>query len=310
MKTSQQEKQFFPYSDYLALKHWPFWFLCGLLWLSSRLSLKNQWRIAGALGYALSFLPIRSKVVRVNLDIAFPDKTPQEKNKIFREVYQHSMCWLFEIGNCWYQDPEWWHKNAEIQGLEHIELARKEQGVMLVLPHFSCLELMGALMTQCCPMHITYAEARYTLFNEYQKFKREQFCKSTIERKDIRLAVRRLRDKDVIWYSPDQSARRENGGVDTRYFNHPVLTVSATSRLAAIGKAKVLPCYGKRDLLRGKIILEFRAALDNFPTDDAQQDAQRLNTLFEEMINQSPEQYFWLHKRFKPTDPSHPDPYN
>ena len=91
------------------------------------------------------------------------------------------------------------------------------------------------------------------------------------------------------------------------FFGEPVLTLTATSRLAEMGKCKVVPYFPQRHGSRYKVV--FGPALEHFPGGDDTADAARINKLLEDAIRAVPEQYFWVHRRFKDGPPGRRNPY-
>ncbi|MGL4673524.1 MAG: LpxL/LpxP family Kdo(2)-lipid IV(A) lauroyl/palmitoleoyl acyltransferase, partial [Wohlfahrtiimonas sp.] len=81
------------------------------------------------------------------------------------------------------------------------------------------------------------------------------------------------------------------------FFGVKALTITATFEMAKLGRAKILPYYCIREGNQYKI--KILPALENFPSDSATKDCERLNTLFESWISEAPEQYLWAHRRFK-----------
>jgi KDO2-lipid IV(A) lauroyltransferase len=124
---------------------------------------------------------------------------------------------------------------------------------------------------------------------------------------DLRGLMRALKDGHVIWYAPDQ-ARRLKLSALLPFFGVPSVTSTATARIAAMTGAAVVPYFGKRRA-DGSYLLTILPALENFPSADAEADAVRVNRLIEDAVRAAPEQYFWVHKRFKARGPDLPDVY-
>ena len=82
------------------------------------------------------------------------------------------------------------------------------------------------------------------------------------------------------------------------FFGVPAATITATSRIAKMGKAAVIPCAHYR-LPGGRYEIEFGPALENFPCGDDEQDTTQINSTIEGYVRKCPEQYLWVHKRFK-----------
>ena len=118
---------------------------------------------------------------------------------------------------------------------------------------------------------------------------------------DIRQTVRLLRQGEVVWYAPDQDYGTAHA-VFVPFFGIPAATITATSRIAKMGKAAVIPCAHYR-LPGGRYEIEFGAPLDGFPSGDEEADTARINQTIEHYVRKHPEQYLWVHKRFKHQPP-------
>ena len=119
--------------------------------------------------------------------------------------------------------------------------------------------------------------------------------------------VRRLRDARAVWYAPDQSYNRK-GAVVAEFFGIPCMHTTATSTLARLGKAAVLPYFPRR-LRNGRYELVVSPPLEGFPSDDPEEDTRRYIEVLEEHVRLCPEQYFWVHRKFKDLPDSYPDYY-
>ena len=124
---------------------------------------------------------------------------------------------------------------------------------------------------------------------------------------EIKELIRVLRAGELIWYTPDQARRIKYSEV-LPFFGVPAVTNTATGRIVKMGKAAVIPFTGYR-LPDGTYQVDILPPFEDFPTDDPSADAMRMNDVFKVIINRSPDQYFWLHKRFKRRGEGFPDAY-
>jgi KDO2-lipid IV(A) lauroyltransferase len=129
-----------------------------------------------------------------------------------------------------------------------------------------------------------------------------------IPKDDIRKMIRALRKGKMVWYAPDQSYSGKYSEL-VPFFGEPAMTNAALTHLARIGKACVV-LYLPRRLDNGAgYYAEIKPALENFPSGDPAADALRINKLLEEHIRLAPEQYYWIHRRFKHRPAPYTDPY-
>jgi KDO2-lipid IV(A) lauroyltransferase len=129
-----------------------------------------------------------------------------------------------------------------------------------------------------------------------------------IPKESMRQMIRRLSQGVSVWYAPDQSYRRRYS-VLIPFFGEPAMTNAALTHIARISGAPVVPFFARR-LPKGKgYLVTIEPALTEFPTDDPEADARRVNALLERQIRVAPEAYYWIHRRFKGRPAGYPDPY-
>ena len=136
---------------------------------------------------------------------------------------------------------------------------------------------------------------------------RAQRTRRAIRRDDVRTLVTALKANEPVWYAPDQSYRNK-GAQMVPFFGIPCATNTATSRLAKMTGAVVLPYFPER-LPNGRYRMVILPPLSNFPCDDAQADALRFHQLIEAHVRKVPAQYLWIHRRFKGLSADYPNYY-
>ena len=152
-----------------------------------------------------------------------------------------------------------------------------------------------------------YRQDRSPLANELIRRGRERAARETIEKSNIRAMVRALRAGVPVWYAPDQSYRRKQSET-IPFFGVPAQTNTATSALAQLADAAVVLFVPRRNA-DGSYDVQISAPLTGFPGDDPVADTTRIVAMIEDAIRQSPEQYFWVHRRFKGATPGAADAY-
>jgi Kdo2-lipid IVA lauroyltransferase/acyltransferase len=126
---------------------------------------------------------------------------------------------------------------------------------------------------------------------------REAFNGESIISVETRKLVSHLREGRIVWYAPDQDYGIKHS-IFAPFFGIPAATVPGTGRFARLGNALVIPFIHHRDT-KGHYHIELGTPLDNFPSGADQEDCTRINQLIERMINTQPDQYLWVHRRFK-----------
>jgi KDO2-lipid IV(A) lauroyltransferase len=154
-----------------------------------------------------------------------------------------------------------------------------------------------------------YRPSRNPLVDELFKRVRKRSAPILIPKDALRRVVRTLRRGMPVWYAPDQSHRRAQSAL-IPFFGEPAMTSTGLSELARLGNAVVVPLFPTR-LPDGRgYRLDILPALEDFPGASPEDDARRVNAILEAHIRKVPEQYYWLHRRFKGRPEGYADPYS
>ena len=291
-----------PFRHLLAPRYWPWWIILGLLRLINLLPYGMQLRIGAQLGGLLFHLaPRRRRIAEINLELCFPELDNRQRRALNYRHFQSLGMSLLETTFGWWGSDRRLRPLLKIQGMEHLENAlAKGKGVLLLSGHYACLDLTGRLFH----LHIQHPLSGMYRANEnpvveyLYRTHRTRMFRQLIARDDVRSVLRRLKKNELIWYAPDQ-AYRGRGSVVAPFFNNDAATGAGTSRLAKLSQATVVPFHYQR-LPDGKgYLFTFHPGLTQFPGDDEAADATLINHTLETMIRLAPEQYFWLHRRFK-----------
>lgn len=287
---------------FLHPRFWLTWLALGLLWLGIQLPYSlvlAQGRYLGRLAYWLAHS--RRRIARRNLELCFPDWPKAQRERVLRENFASVGIALFEMAMSW-----WWPAGRlapliRIDGLEHLLAAQSEgQGVILMAVHFTTLEIGAALLGQYHAIDGMYRQHTNPMFDYIQQRGRERHNPeaAAIERGNIQHMLRALRAGRVVWYAPDQDYGRRQS-IFVPLFGIMAATVTATSRFARAGKARVIP-FTQTRLPDGRgYQLTVHPPLQDFPGDSPENDCFRINQWVEMQIRQCPEQYLWAHRRFK-----------
>lgn len=295
---------------FLSPVYWPTWIGIAILWLLSRLPYDTQLWVGRGIGkLAWHILPSRKRATLTNISIAFPDKTETEKQHIAATVYDHVGMSIAEGASLWFRPVEFYSNRFELVGAENLEVALAlNKGVILLQAHFSLLEMNAAILGPRYPVSAVFDPPKNDLFSAFLISRRKRFLQALIDNRQMRQMVRKLKEGEIVWYSPDQSVSRSHGGIETTFFSHPVLTTAGTRRIASMTGAAIVPLLPTRHGNTGRYTLKIEPPI-TIDTKDDTLATQTVNDLFEEQVRSQPEQYFWMHKRFKPPSPNHSNPY-
>ncbi len=269
------------------------------------LPLPVQYRIGQGLGMLLLLLGKRwRKSAKRNLQAVFPELTDKQHKQLLRKNFQSVGIGMVETAQAWWLPDNKLHSHITLHGQEHLEnaLARKH-GVILMTAHYTTLEIGGRFVAQVTPLHAMYRKQNNPVFNAAMEDGRNRTLAGLIDRADLRGLLRALRKNAAIWYAMDQDSSGKNC-VYTNFFGIPCSTTAATSKIAKMSGAAVLPVTTHRiGNPHSKNPFQYELTIHppfrNFPSGDDQADTQQLMDHFEQEIRRQPEQYLWLHRRFK-----------
>ncbi len=292
----------------LLPKYWPAWVGLGLLRFLARLRYPTLLRIGAALGGALGHLPSpQRRVVRRNLALCLPELDAQTRETIVAQHFREAGISLGETALAWFAPPSRLLALVRFDGLAELDRWQSAgRGVILLAAHFTTLELGARFVTAARRVHAVYKPSSNLLVDA--AFRRYRMSAGMVASDDIRAMVRVLRAGGAVWYAPDQ-AFRAKGALMVPFFDVPAASNPATSRLARMTDAVVLPYFVERLPGDEGYVVRIGAALEDFPSDDAVADTLRHHRLIEAEARRIPVQYLWLHKRFKGLSADYPDPY-
>jgi len=294
----------------LVPRYWPTWLGLAVMWCLAQLPYRVQLAIGRLTGALLErFSPRRVRIARINLELCFPELDAAARRALVHAHFRSLGIGAVETAMSWWTPERRLRNLAHIEGLEHLQAAHaRGRGVILLAGHFTTLEIGGRLLALHAPFHVHYREHKNPVFEAVMKRAREARFEKAIPRGNMRAMVRSLKDNTAVWYAPDQNYGAEQS-VFVPFFGVPAATITATSRLARISGAAVVPFFQQRLPGTAGYRLTLMPALADFPGEDETADAVRVNALIEQAIRRAPEQYLWTHRRFKTQPPGTPSPY-
>jgi Kdo2-lipid IVA lauroyltransferase/acyltransferase len=295
----------------LAPRYWPTWLALGVLRLFEPLPFAVLLGLGRALGSLLRLLPLRFvRIARRNLELCFPELSESERERILARHFRSVGIALFETAVTWWSSDERIRNLTQIDGLEHLDRALGAgKGAIVLSAHFTTLEIGARAICARRPTNIMYRPSRNAVLARFLLSERSRHAKRAIPRDDVRTLVSALGANEPVWYAPDQSYRKK-GAQMVPFFGIPAATNTATSRLARMTGAAVLPYFVERLSGRAGYRVTIQPALEGFPSGDAVADAARFNALIEAQVRRVPDQYLWIHRRFKGLTPDYPDYYS
>lgn len=297
---------------FLGPRYWAVWLGLGLMRLLHLLPIRVQLALGEGLGRVLGrVVGSRRRIVRANLAVAFPERSAIEREALIDDHFAALGRGLFEAAIAWWS-PDWRLRGlATVEGIEHLRAVQaKGQGALLLTGHFTTLELGARFLCLAgVDFHAMYRPYENGLMDYFMHRWRERRSRlPALPRDELRTLVKALRGGAAVWYAPDQTLDPRIS-VYVPFFGKPVATIVATSKLAQMGRAAVVPYFpAYRGGGRWRVVIE--PALGDFPGPDETIDAARVNAVLEAGIRRwAPTEYFWVHRRFKQVPSGEPDIY-
>jgi KDO2-lipid IV(A) lauroyltransferase len=252
-------------------------------------------------------LPKRKIIAQTNIDLCFPDKSREWRRQLLDKSCDHLGISLLEAPVAWWGSSKRIRKLAHVHGLENLQQALAQgKGVLLLSAHLNSPEFGNRLLLSVQPFMGMYRPDNNPVMDKVIANARSRWSSGIIPRHNVRGLIRALKQGHAVWYAVDQNtARRES--VFVNFFGITASTNSATARLAKLSGAAVVPFRAVRRADGKGHDLFLEPAWKDFPSGDLMSDTRRVNDLVEKWVRETPEQYMWIHRRFR-TRPQRSDP--
>jgi Kdo2-lipid IVA lauroyltransferase/acyltransferase len=264
-------------------------------------------RALGLLLYALA--GERRKVVLTNLRLCFPDQSDSETRRLARRHFQALTRSLLEHGLLWWSGKQRLQRLVRVEGLENWQ-AVGGRPVIWLAPHFVGLDMGGTrIITEWRGVSV-YSHQKDPVFDRVLLHGRTRFVAPELfsRQEGIRPVVRAMRKGLPFYYLPDMDLG-ERDSIFVPFFGVSAATITGLSRIAQLADAVVVPAVTRQLPGAGGYVLRFYPAWQDFPGTSVAEDTRRMNAFIEERVREMPEQYYWVHKRFKTRPPGEPPVY-
>ncbi len=271
-----------------------------LLWLMHFLPFRVLVWIGNALGLLLYTVAAeRRRVATINLRLCFPDLNDVQRARLVRDHFKMFARGLIERSILWWSSAVRIRSLIRIEGMENFEAVKGKPAILLT-PHFVGMDVGGSWISQHIDTVCMYANQKNRYLTELLLKMRIRFGRQRLysRQQGLRPILKGLRAGMPFIYPPDQDQGVKDGAF-IPFFGVPAATMTSVPRIAQMTGAKVLPCITR--LLPGAAgyVLTFYPVWENYPSGDDIADTRRVNEFIEDRAREMPEQYFWLHKRFK-----------
>jgi KDO2-lipid IV(A) lauroyltransferase len=239
-----------------------------------------------------------------NIQLCFPNLSSKEQKNLLRQHFISLGIGFFEVGIARWKSTKKLKQIVQVQGLENLrDAVAKNKGVILFSAHFTLLEISALIGRNDIGMGLPplvgmYRLGNNQLINRFFRNTRLRSCESLVTKNEVKNLIRALKNKKIVWYAADQNFVGKNA-IPVKFFGHEAMTNAGITRIAEIAGCPVLPFLPIRLPDGEGYILEVYPEIDAFPSNDPQQDMERMHRILEAHILKNPEQYYWVHRRFK-----------
>ncbi len=296
-----------------APRYWPLWSGLALLRATTLLPMDAQLALGRRLGRLFHRLaPKRRRIAEINIDLAFPHWDAPRRRALVQAHFEAVGMALMETALCWWGTAERLRPRVTVTGLEHLRQAHGQgRGVILLGAHFTSMELGLRLLdlvrdfpAAIIPVYQVHADP---VMEAIITGHRRRHAAGALPHDDPRAILRALRRGAIVWYAPDQ-AYSGPGHALVPFFGVPAASHTATGKLARLSGAPVIPFFMRRTP-DNRYHLTLHPPFEDYPSDDPAADTLRYHHLIEQETLKAPEQYLWLHRRYKGRGPHLPDVY-
>lgn len=270
----------------------------GLLWLLHWLPLPALRALGWLLGRTLYLLGSeRRRVAATNLRLCFPELSERERRRLLKRHFVAFARAVLDRTLCWWAPRARLERLIRLSGAERLK-SDDGRPVILLAPHFVGLDAAGSVISMRTPAVSVYANQKNPVFNAVFYAGRMRFnAPILLSRQDgMRKALKALKQGLPFYYLPDMDFGARDA-IFAPFFGVPAATITGVSRLARATNAHIVPCITR--MVADGYEVELQPAWSDYPGESVEADTLRMNRYIEEQVRRMPEQYFWLHKRFK-----------
>jgi Kdo2-lipid IVA lauroyltransferase/acyltransferase len=267
-------------------------------------------QIGRLLGRFVRRLPLKYvRTARRNVELCLPELSADEREQLVARHFECLGMGLCEAAMSWWSSDEHIRSLSQVEGCEHLDAAReKGRGVILLTAHFTTIEIGARVLNAHRAICAMYKPLKNPVLAAVASSSRRRRARAAIRSDDVRSMVRALKNGEAVFYAPDQSFRKK-GAQMVHFFGIPAATNTGASRLARMTGATVLYMTHERLPFAAGYRVVVQPPATSVPSDDAVADTEHFNRFIEAEVRRIPEQYWWIHRRFKGLSAEYPDYY-
>ncbi|GAA5103902.1 Kdo(2)-lipid IV(A) acyltransferase [Orbus sasakiae] len=281
-------------------RYWLTWFGIGVLYLFVLLPYPVIYQMGKGLGLLASKLIIkRQETARQNLKLCFPHLSASVREQMLRDNFISTGMAIFETGMAWFWSDQRLKKHTKIEGDNYIKQVQQTgQGILLIGIHFLTLELGARILGMSHPGVGVYRPNDNPVIDYIQLKGRLKSNKYMLDRYNTKGMIRALKKGELVWYAPDHDYGPKNSVFAPFFAVEKAATTIGTTILVKLGQPAIIPFTPKREK-NGDYCVFVTPPLEHYPLDNEIAAATFMNKAIELEILKAPEQYMWLHRRFK-----------
>jgi KDO2-lipid IV(A) lauroyltransferase len=295
---------------FLGPRYWPSWIGLGFLRLVELLPFPALLAVGRGVGRLARRLPLPyQRIARRNIQLCLPELGAEEREALLDRHFESLGIGMLESAMTWWSRDERINALSRVEGLEHLHAVLAQgRGAIILTAHFTTLQIGARILNNRIPINVLYRPTKNELVARVSGGSFGRQARSAFRHDDVRAMIGALRRNEIVWYASDQSYRKK-GAMMVPFFGHPAATNVFTSRLAAMTGAAVLYFSSQRLPDTAGWRATVHPPFADWPGPDPLVDTLRYNACIEAQVRLMPEQYWWIHRRFKGLDPDYPDYY-
>lgn len=297
------------YSQFIHPRYWGTWFGIGIMFLISLLPYKAKMWLGTQLGVLMYKQGgSRLQITRTNIDACFPDLSAGDREELIKQSFIANMKGLVETTIAWWGNHQPFLDKLEVHGLEHLKEAEaRGKGVLVVGGHFSIMDLAGPMVNSIFNFSYMYRPNDNPLFDAVIERHRMKYSHEKFSKHELKEMISFIKKGNTVWYGYDQDFGAPRS-VFAPFFGIQTATLKATMGIARDTGATVIMLSQMREK-NGIYSIRISPILENIIEDDDVTAATRLNKQLESFIRVHPEQYLWMHRRFRSRPEGEPSFY-
>ena len=299
-------------ANYKAAKYWPTWFGFFLARVISVLPLPVVAAIGAILGEILFILiPSRRRVTLRNITACFPELSRFQAWRLARKNYRAMSQAIFDTAISWWSSDKRLRRLTRYANREvYDEALNGDRPIILLMGHFIAMEVGGLALSMERPLIDIYKAPSNPVAHllVVHGLNRSGFATLVEKHEGLKPVIRAMRAGEPLCYLPDQDQGVANS-IFVPFFGIQAATLNLLGKLAKTTNAVVIPCFARQLSWGQGYEVIFKEPMQNFPVGNEEIDATRMNKVIEDAVREMPEQYFWVHKRFKTRPEGEPDFY-